>query len=174
MFVKVGIALISPFVLIAILLSATGVMLVDVREQGPDGTHLTIPVPLLLAQTALTFAPDEARYVECPEFARFQGVAEKILQELKDTPDFVMVEVEERDQWVQVRKEGDALKILVKEGDQESVEVNLPLSAARRIVDAYDGHGFPTKAAIWALRKAPMGTLVHVKDHGDEVRIRRL
>lgn len=174
MFVKIGIALAAPFVLIAILLSSTGVMLVDVQEQGPDGTHLVIPVPLLVAQTALSFAPAEARYVECPEFARYQKVAEKVLEELKDTPDFVMVEVEEKDQWVQVRKEGDQLKIRVKDGDTESVEVNLPLSAAQRMVEAYDGHGFPTKAAIWALRKAPMGTLVHVKDDGDEVKIRRL
>lgn len=170
---KLGIALAAPFILVAVLMGASGVVVVDVREGGDDGMHLIIPVPLALAQAALTFAPDEARYVECPEFAPYQEMAEKILIELEDAPDFVMVEVEEGDETVLIEKVGRELRIRVEERSSEQVEVNLPIQSALKMVRAYDGHGFPTKSAIWALRKAHMGTLVHVTDGDTEVKIRR-
>ena len=37
--------------------ASLGVVVVDVREGGPDGHHIVVPVPLVLAQAALAVAP---------------------------------------------------------------------------------------------------------------------
>jgi len=174
MIAKLALICASPFVLIGMLLGVTGVAVVDIKDSGPDGHHLTIPVPLMIAQAALTFAPDEAKYVECPKFARYQKVAATILEELEHAPDGVLVEVNDQGDHVLIRKEDNVLRISVDESSGESVECNLPLKSAIKAVLAYDGHGFPTKAAFWALRRAPHGTLVHVKDGEDEVTVRLL
>jgi hypothetical protein len=170
---KLGIALATPFILVAVMMGASGVVVVDVKEGGPDGMHIVVPVPLFLAQAALTFAPDEAQYVECPEFAPYQAMAERIIEELGNQPDFVMVEVIEGDEKVLVQKVGNELQIDVEEGSSERVHCRVPLKSALEIIQSYDGRGFPTKAAIWGLKRAPMGTLVHVIDGDDEVKIRR-
>jgi len=174
MIVKLALICATPFVLMGTLLGITGVAVVEVKDGGPDGHHLTIPVPLLIAQAALTFAPDEAKYVECSPFARYQRVAATILDELEHAPDGVLVEVHDNGDSVLIRKEGNLLRINVDEASGETVECNLPLRSAMKAVESYDGHGFPTKAAFWALRRAPHGTLVHVKDGEDEVTVRLL
>lgn len=171
MVIKLGIALASPFILLAVMMGASGVVVVDVQER--DGMHIVVPIPLFLAQVALTFAPDEFRYVECPEFAPYQEMAVRILEELENQPDFLMVEVEERNQTVIVRKVGKQLMIDVEEGADQQVHLKIPIESALEILRAYDGEGFPTKAAIWGLKKAPMGTLVHVTDGDDIIKIRR-
>lgn len=174
MIAKLALLVVSPFVAMGVFLGTTGVVLVDVRESCPDNMHLVIPVPLALAQVGLSFAPDEAKYIHCPEFARYQRVAEKVLRELQRGPDGVLVEVHDRSDDVRIEKIGDSLRIHVREAGGETVECRLPIRAALRTIRAYDGEGFPTKAAIWALRSAPRGTLVHVQDGSDEVTIRLL
>jgi hypothetical protein len=173
MLLKLGMLVASPFILIALLIGTTGVVVVDVQEGGPGGNHLVIPVPIALAQTAMTFAPSEAKYIDCPEFAPYQELVVRILKELEDAPDFVLAEIDDQDQHVLVKKEKGRLVVEVTEGDQEQVTCNLPIRSALRMVEAYDGAGFPTKAAIWSLKSAPSGLLVHVKDGEDEIKIRR-
>lgn len=139
---KVGAIVATPFLLVALFLGVTGILIVDVREGGPDGTHIVIPVPLVVAQAALALAPAEARYVKC-------------------------------DESVLVRKEGKCITIDVNEAD-EQVHCRVPLKSVARILAAYDGEGFSTSTMIRALRSAPRGDLVHVRDGQDEVRITRL
>ncbi len=93
---KVGAIVATPFLLVALFLGATGILLVDVREGGADGTHIVIPVPLVLAQAALAFAPAEARYVKCEDFAQYQEIAVRLAEELSRCPDFIIAEVVER------------------------------------------------------------------------------
>ena len=174
MIAKLALIIAAPFVLTGILFGATGVALVDVRESAPESHHLTVPVPLLLAQAALTFAPAEAKYVSCPEFARYRKVAETVLRELDRAPDGVLVEVHNDGDSVLIEKVGKVLRIDIENQTGESVQCRLPIQSALKAVEAYDGHGFPTKAAFWALRRAPRGTLVHVKDGADEVTVRLL
>jgi hypothetical protein len=159
--------------MLTVLLGASGVVVVDVREGGPDGHHFVIPVPLLLARAALTFAPDEAKYIPCEEFAPYQELTIEVLRELERAPDGVLVEVVERGESVLVRKVGGNIEVDVMDGGEE-VHCTFPIEGAVQIVEAYDGHGFSTKAAIWSIRKAKHGTLVHVKDAADEVTIRVL
>ena len=171
MLAKIGIAIGAPFLLLAIVVGATGVVVVDVNEGGPDGHHFVIPVPLILAQAALSFAPEEARYVECPEFAPYQDLALSVLEELENIPDATLVEVKDRDETVLIKKSGDELLIDVESG-RETVHCRVPLKSAIKMVKSFDGTGFDTKAAVSGLRRAGLGTLVHVKDGQDEVRVR--
>ncbi len=171
---KLGIILASPFLLVALVFGWTGVAVVSVQESGPGGTHITVPVPLVLAQAALTFAPDEAKYVECPDLAKWQPLAEKVTEALRRCPDFTLVQVEqENGQNILIRKAGNCLVVDVT-GDGQDVHCRVPLAAAQRFLASYDGRGFPTKAAIWALRGAPRGELVHVNDGNDDVSVRIL
>ena len=96
MLAKLGIVVAAPFLFRALIIGTTGLAVVEVDAE--DGPHLVIPVPLILAQAALAFAPHDAKYVECPEFAPYQDLAERVLEELASVEDFVMVEVEEGDE----------------------------------------------------------------------------
>jgi hypothetical protein len=155
----------------ALLMGASGVVVVDVHEGGPDGHHFVIPVPLFLAQAALSFAPQEAKYIPCQEFAPYQELSVRVLEELEAAPDGVLVEVHDGGETVLVRKVGKNLQVDV-ESPEEEVHCTFPIQGAIEIIGAYDGSGFPTKAAIRGIRRARRGTLVHVKDASDEIRVR--
>lgn len=170
---KVGAIVATPFLMGALFFGATGILLVDVREGGTDGTHIVIPVPLVLAQVALAVAPAEARYVKCEDFAEYQEISVRLAEELSRCPDFIIAEVVERDESVLVRKEGKCITVDVKDGD-EQVHCRVPLKSVARMLASYDGEGFSTSSMIRALRSAPRGDLVHVRDGQDEVRITRL
>ncbi len=174
MLLKAGIVLAAPVLLMSLVIGATGVVLVDVQEGGPDGMHLMIPVPLVVAQTALAFVPEEARYVECPEVADYLPLAERVLEELRDQPDFVIVEVQDGGETVLIRKVGDEIHVDVNGDRGEEVTCRLPIKGALKMLRAYDGEGFNTRAAVAAIRTARRGDIVHVKDGDDEVRIRKL
>ena len=171
MLAKIGIAIGAPFLLLAVVVGATGVVVVDVKEGGNDGHHFVIPVPLILAQAVLSFAPEEARYIECKEFAPYQDLALKVLEELKNIPDAILVEVQDGNESVLIRKSGDELLVDVENG-RDIVHCRIPLKSAIKMVKSFDGIGFDTREAIAGLRRARPGTLVHVQSGDDEVRIR--
>jgi len=151
------------------LLASADYAVVDVREGGPDGMHIIVPVPLSLARIALNFAPSEAKYVEVPEIARYLPYADRIVAELRSAPDGVLVSVEERDQTVHVEKIGDTLEVHVND-DGSVVDVTIPLDAVMDVVRAYDGGGFDTRDLLRAVGRAH-GNLVHVRDGDEEVKV---
>jgi hypothetical protein len=171
MFIKAGLVLSAPILLLLLVAGAGGVVVVDVQEGGPDGHHLVLPVPLALAQVALSFAPEEARHVVCPEFAPYQDLAVKVLEELKNAPDCTLVLVEEGDESVRIRKQGRNLSVDVVEGDEEEVHVSIPIRSAVRFVESYDGESFNTREALRGLRGLGPGTVVNVRDAEDQVKI---
>lgn len=171
MFLKIGLFLGAPFLLLAIAVGFTGVALIDVQER--DGMHLIIPVPMILAQTALAVVPAEKTYVECPEFAEYVDIAAKVAEELRGAPDFLMVDLTDGNERVLVRKERNDFIIEANDG-QETVFCRIPIKGVQKMLDAYDGRGFPATAALAAFRSARRGEIVHVQDGEDEVRISRL
>ncbi len=172
MFTKLAaLALAVPAAGTAVLLSADYVI-VDVREHGRSGMHLSVPVPISLVQGALSFAPDEARNVELPADAgRQMAVARNFVDELRRQPDFELVRVDEADEHVVVRKQGDVLAVDVDGRNGENVHVRLPLHAAAEILSQVEGRRLRTSAVLEALRHAK-GELVHVADGETEVRVR--
>ena len=148
--------------------AATGVAWVDVREGGPNGTRIVVPVPLLAAEMAATFAPMPDIRSEMGEAREHLGAARKVLDALRESPDGELVRVEERDETVVVSKVGDTLRVEVH-GDDEDVTVNVPLESAAEVIRP-DGRISPA-AALRGLRHARFQTLVEVRSGDDHVKI---
>ena len=114
--------------------AATGVAWVDVREGGRDGTHIVLPVPLALAQTAAAFVPDQqAAPAPRGRGAKYLPVAREALQALADAPDGELVRVEERDEQVVITKVGRSLHVEVKDHGDD-VDVNVPIEMALEVM----------------------------------------
>jgi hypothetical protein len=159
-----------PFALLATVASL-GVVVVDVQEGGPDGHRIMIPVPLVFAQAALAAGPVVAEEeLRLPDEAREHvGIAREILEALAAAPDGVLVHVQEPDEEVIVRKEGDKLIVRVH-GKREEVSVNVPLHLARSALPDSDGR-ISTMAMAGALGGVRFTDLVEVHDGNDHVRI---
>jgi hypothetical protein len=85
--------------------AATGVAWVDVREGGPNGTRIVVPVPLVAAEIAAAFIPTPDLRMKMDGEALAQlGNARKVVQALRDAPDGELVRVEEGDDTVVVAK----------------------------------------------------------------------
>lgn len=149
--------------------AATGVAWVDVRDGGPNGTRILVPVPLVAAEIAAAFIPTpDLRMTMDGEALAQIGTARKVVQALRDAPDGELVRVEEADETVVVAKEGDTLRVHVT-GRKEKVDVNVPLAAALDVIRP-DGRIDPA-AAVRGLRYARFSTLVEVQDGDDHVKI---
>jgi len=168
---KLAIVLGVPIAMLATVASL-GVVVVDVREGGPDGSRIIVPVPLVLAQAALALAPmaapmDKMRLPH--EAAEHMGLAREVIEALAAAPDGELVRVEERDQQVLVTKEGRTLKVRVT-GKRENVTVNVPLHLALEALPGPDGR-IRTAALAGALSSVRFTDLVEVHDGNDHVRV---
>lgn len=110
-----------------------GLIVVSVREKGPDGVSFTIPVPVAVARAGLAFAPDDAMPGNCPDIAMWEPVVTAALEGLAESPDAVLVEVQDDDENVLIRKEGGRLVVDVDTPDEE-VHVSVPLYEASKLV----------------------------------------
>jgi hypothetical protein len=169
---KLAVILGIPIALLATLASL-GVMVVDVREGGPDGHRIVVPVPLVLAQAALavapTFTPMDDLRIPDREALRHMGVAREVLQALAEGPDGELVRVEERDELVVVTKQGHSLHVRVR-NDRENVSVNVPLHLALQALPGPDGR-IRTAALAGALSSVRFTDLVDVQDGDDHVHV---
>jgi hypothetical protein len=169
---KLAMILGVPIALLATIASL-GVVVVDVREGGPDGTRIVVPVPLVFAQAALAIAPavapaDKLRIPD-NEALEHIGLAREVLEALAAAPDGELVRVEERDELVVIAKEGRSLRVRVS-GERENVSVNVPLHLALQALP--DEHGrIRTAALAGALSGVRFTDLVDVQDGNDHVRV---
>jgi len=163
------------FVLIPLmLLAVSGVVIVDVRESGPGGARIWVPVPLALGQFGLAFAPAEARCVDLEKAEEWFPVAASVVGELKEQPDFTLVDVRDGESHVVVRKDGANLVVEVDDGPDQQVRCRLPLKTAEKILAGCRDGELRTADVLRAVQFMPGGQLVHVRDGNDEVRITKL
>ena len=168
---KLAIILGVPIAMLATVASL-GVVVVDVREGGPDGSRIIVPVPLVFAQAALALAPmaapaDKLRLPH--EAAEHMGLAREVIEALAAAPDGELVRVEERDEQVLITKEGRTLKVRVT-GKRENVTVNVPLHLALEALPGPDGR-IRIAALAGALGSVRFTDLVEVHDGKDHVRV---
>jgi hypothetical protein len=169
---KLAVILGIPIALLATVASL-GIVVVDVREGGPDGQRIVVPVPLVLAQAALTLAPavapaDKLR-IPHNEALEHVGLAREVLEALAAAPDGELVRVEERDEQVLITKEGRSLHVRVT-GKRENVSVNVPLALALEALPDEQGR-IHTAALAGALGALRFTDLVDVQDGKDHVRV---
>lgn len=162
-----------PLALLATILTAcfaTGVAIVDVREGGPDGHRIVVPVPLMIAQAALALAPANATRLDLadhggPELRQHLRAARGVVEALAEAPDGELVRVEQPGQQVVIEKRGDSLHVEVHDGEDD-IEVNVPLDAA---LEAVSGNGrIDASALLGALRQARLTKLVDVRSGDDD------
>jgi hypothetical protein len=168
---KLAIVLGVPIAMLATVASL-GVVVVDVREGGPDGNRIIVPVPLVFAQAALALAPMAApvEKMRIPhEAAEHMDLAREVIEALAAAPDGELVRVEERDEQVLITKEGRTLKVRVT-GKRENVSVNVPLHLALEALPGADGR-IRTAALAGALGSVRFTDLVEVHDGKDHVRV---
>lgn len=169
---KLALIVVLPLALLAL----PGIVIVDVQEGGSNGAHIVVPVPLGLARLASACVPDQVRHAECPtELEHWAPVADQLVAGLRDQPDFTLVEVDERDDHVRVRKEGRWLLVDVASADGDEVHCRLPLRTVSRVLDAAAHGRLDGDRAVRAACWMPSGRLVDVVSaNGDRVRITKL
>jgi hypothetical protein len=168
---KLAVILGVPIALLATVASL-GVVVVDVREGGPDGHRIVVPVPLVVAQAALAAAPivaQEKMRVPDTEALEHIGLARDVIEALAAAPDGELVRVEEAGEQVLITKEGRSLRVRVH-SDRENVNVTVPLHLALQALP--DRHGRIHAAAIaGALSAVRFTDLVDVQSGDDHVRV---
>jgi len=170
--VKLAAILAVPLALLATVASL-GVVVVDVREGGPDGHRIVVPVPLVLAQAALAVAPAVAEEeLRVPDTGALEhiGVARGVLEAIAAAPDGELVRVEQPDEQVLVVKEGDALLVRVHGREGEDVSVRVPLRMALSALPDREGR-VSTLALAGSLGAVRFTDLVEVHDGENHVRV---
>ncbi len=112
---------------------SAGTVYISVQEKGSDGFNITIPVPVNLASTALSFIPEEDLEEIRAEIGPWMPVIEIVLEELARCPDGPLVEVENAHETVTIVKRGGKLVIDVDTRD-ETVHVSVPIRGVEKLV----------------------------------------
>lgn len=142
-FVVLMIVFVGSGVLLAAAVASAGVVNVQVRSSGPDGTvDLDLPVPAALVSLALLgvrLGPHVAWDVdgEVCHLDDWAPAAAAALEELAEAPDMVLVDVRDHGEWVRIAKRGDTLQVHV-EGHGDEVEISMPATLLPQIAQALD------------------------------------
>jgi hypothetical protein len=126
-----AIAMAILFVGVAAAVHNAGMMEVHVAEQGGDNIHIVFPA--FIAQVALAFVPSSVFGDIDDEMQQWIPLLEESAKQLSAAPDFTLVQVESRDETVNIIKKGDTLVIDVQSDDDE-VHVTVPLGLVERTV----------------------------------------
>jgi hypothetical protein len=111
-----------------------GAAVVSVDENRPGGTHLWIPVPVVLLHTALAFVPDEHLPPLDAQARRCLPVAKASLEALAEAPDAVLVEVSNAHEHVRIEKRDGQIVVSVDSRD-ENVRVSVPAASLVPVLD---------------------------------------
>lgn len=98
------------------------------------GDHISIRLPGVIVPLAMFFVPDAPLREARREIEKWAPLARDAFRELSSCPDFVMVEVQERDEHVTIAKRGRALVIEVQSED-ESVHIVVPLTTVNCVLN---------------------------------------
>ncbi len=148
-------------------------VIVDVQTPEPEAIHFKVPFPLVVADIAVAFIPDDVtQEMEVPQEVRAQREAVMAaLSSLVDAPDGVLVEVTTPDETVSIVKKGRKILIDVDAEDAE-VHCAVPLDGIYKSLERWDWEVFEPKMVLTALHHTSPGVLVDVNaDDGTKVKI---
>lgn len=114
-----------------------GFVHVGVDESAPDGTHLHLIVPAVLAPLAAEVIPERHLREVREQAAQYLPMVRAAIYELSKLPDSTLVEVKDGHDHVLVTKAGGGLKVEV-ESPEEHVNVWVPLRAAYDTVSSLE------------------------------------
>jgi hypothetical protein len=116
------------------MLCSEGFVHVKVVEKRPQGHSINVIAPAVLAPIAAHFIPQRNLRDASQQFRQYLPAINAALKSLGQTDDFLIVEVKEPHEHVQVMKSGESIVVDVDDPD-ETVEVSAPLGAMSGAVD---------------------------------------
>lgn len=128
------VAVVGWVALIGSVLAWSGVATVRVAEQ--NGHRVSVPIPMAIVEAAVASSEilldpqDLDLEVDLGEWA---PLAREVLAVLDECPDAVLVEVQDRGEYVRVEKSGRYLVVSVRD-DEIDLEVRVPTKSVRRTV----------------------------------------
>jgi hypothetical protein len=144
-------------------------------EEAAQSSKVSVNLPMPVVEAALKAAPETIASngrikIGTDKHSLSLADVRKIWQELKDTGDAELVNIEGTDETVKVARRGDLVQVRVsKPSDKEEVHVDLPVS----LVDAAlmgDAGSIDTKGLLSELQKR-RGDIVRVTDKDSSVHI---
>ena len=160
----IGLALVTG---LAATVVGNGILVVNVEQ---DGSHVVVPVPLVLARPVAAVLPAAQSRIPCPELGPYRDLALRAVRELAAADDAELVRVEEPAQTVSIRKERGQFEVRVDERAQQ-VLVRIPAAAVEEILAGYDGEAFRAVDLAAATRHLTRGDVVRVVNGNERVRI---
>ena len=115
-------------------LCSEGLVHVKVVEKQPQGVHLNLMAPALLAPIAVHFVPARGLSQATQQIRPYMPVIRAALDGLRDSQDVVLVDVKEPGQHVRVAKAGGSIVVDVDDPG-ETVHVSAPLRAVSSTVE---------------------------------------
>jgi hypothetical protein len=115
-------------------LCSEGLVRVKVIEKEPQGHHINVIAPAMLAPIAVHFAPQRDLEQAAREIQPYMPAIRAVLVGLRDTEDVVLVEVKAPGEHVQVSKSRGSIVVDV-EDTRETVHVSVPIRAISSTVE---------------------------------------
>jgi hypothetical protein len=144
----------------------------DIELTSP--VHVKVPFPLIIADIASGFIPDEAlEDAEIPpEVTAQKELVLASVRALLDSPDATLVKVRTEDANVDIVKEGDTLRIAV-DADDAVVHCNIPIDGVLKALERWDWKTADPQMIFDVLHAAENGELVTVAtDDGVRVAVK--
>ena len=134
LFAKVVLGLAGAGLAGAGVLCSEGFVHVRVNEKQPRGVHFHVVAPAMLAPIAVRLAPVRGLSPAARQIEPYLPVIRAALDGLRDSNDFVLLEVREPGQHVQVAKSEGSIVVDVDD-ENETVHVSAPLRAVSSTVE---------------------------------------
>ena len=144
----------------------------DIELDAP--IHIKVPFPLIVADVAAGFIPDEALEETAvpPEVREQRELILATVQGLLDSPDATFVTVNTDEANVEIVKDGDTLRVAV-DADDAVVRCNVPIRGVLDALEEWDWETFNPQMVLDVLHSAENGDLVTVAtDEGVRVAIK--
>jgi len=121
-------------------LCSGGMVNVKVVQKRPQGFHLHVIAPAMLAPIAVRLAPQHCIADAARQMRPYMPEIRAAIDGLRASEDVVLVEVREPGQHVEVAKSGGSIVVDVDDAG-EAVHVSAPLRAISSTVDGLDEAG---------------------------------
>jgi hypothetical protein len=146
-------------------------MVVDVHVVEETPVHVKVPFPLIIADMATGFIPDEAMKDARmpPEVKAQRKLVLAAVKALAESPDAALVKVRSDEASVDVVKDGDTLRISV-DADDAVVHCNVPIKGVYKALERWDWETADPGIIFDILHGAENGDLVTVATE-DGVRV---
>jgi hypothetical protein len=115
-------------------LCSEGVVNVKVIEKQPQGFHIHVVAPAMLAPIAVHLAPQRGLAQAARQIQPYMPAIRAALDGLRDSDDVVFVEVKEPGEHVKVVKSGGSIVVDVDDAS-DTVHVSAPIRAISSTID---------------------------------------